>query len=125
MMRSDAKMKIIALIALAAFAAVAILGLFLYTHMDMAGMSGCNSLHGELTLCPMSVFEHISAWQAALRGITFKLLLSVLALAAAFMYLLPPVLSRPKLALQFSGEASSPKRKKLSWLSLFENSPNR
>lgn len=67
---------IIALLVLAAFLAVAFLmpvGMLSMEHHEGIPMSNCPFMFGEEAICAMSVFEHISLWQALMRAIPYEI----------------------------------------------------
>jgi hypothetical protein len=98
------------------FALAAFLGVALWIPIGMMGMerhegmpmTDCPFMFGEEALCAMSVFEHISLWQAMMTAIPPEIVVLVLLAAAALWFLRylydPPDLSSTRfyIPLRFS-----------------------
>ncbi len=92
---------------------------------------GCPFFRGETVLCASSILEHLNHWQIAFSSILAELLVTSLALtlfvllAFADSISFSPVSLSPHATLRVRHTPSSPRRKFIRWLALFENSPTR
>lgn len=90
--------------ALAAFLGASFLmpvGIMGMEHHEGMPMTNCPFMFGEEAICAMSVFEHISSWQAMMTAIPAQIVILVLlALAVAYSFLRwlydPPDLFPPR-----------------------------
>ncbi len=71
------KQKLIGLLIVSVFASAAIFGFAVsFSSDEMGAMNHCPFMASSATICPMSVFEHINAWQALFSAIIPLLVLA-------------------------------------------------
>ncbi|MFA6536732.1 MAG: hypothetical protein WC250_02395 [Candidatus Paceibacterota bacterium] len=130
--------KVLSILVLIAFMAVAVLSFSVMMHQGVGeGGNGCLFATGEVSLCPQNalalVAHHISAYLAFINVPVGSSLFSVFAFLFALLVLAlliirqATIFSSPNLVLARSFADCPPRvaaqRKIIRWLSLLENSP--
>jgi hypothetical protein len=71
------KQRLIGLLIVSIFASAAIFGFAVsFSSDEMGSMNHCPFMESSATICPMSVFEHINAWQVLFSAIIPLLVLA-------------------------------------------------
>ena len=97
--------KALTILILWSFLSLSLLGLLMMSEGNMqtgqTAISPCPYMQGQMSLCSMSVFDHINAWESSLRSVPVKNILQLL--AVGIFALLALVLFR-KTQLQFESK---------------------